>query len=79
MGNDARHRVELHQPGKPQQNAYVARFNRTVRYEWLSQYYWDDLAHVQHFATEWMWQYNHERPYMGLGGVTPKQRLMAAA
>jgi hypothetical protein len=23
---------------------------------------------VQHFATEWMWQYNHERPNMGLGG-----------
>ncbi|TDV22428.1 putative transposase [Paraburkholderia caballeronis] len=67
------------QPGKPQQNAYVERFNRTVRYEWLSQYYWDDLAHVQQFATEWMWQYNHERPNMGLGGVTPKQRLMAAA
>jgi putative transposase len=67
------------QPGKPQQNAYVERFNRTVRYEWLSQYYWDDLAHVQHFATEWMWQYNYERPNMGLGGITPKQRLMAAA
>lgn len=67
------------QPGKRQQNAYVERFNRTVRYEWLSQYYWDDLAHVQHFATEWMWQYNHGRPNMGLGGVTPKQRLMAAA
>jgi putative transposase len=77
----ARHGIALNyiQPGKPQQNAYVERFNRTVRYEWLSQYYWDDLAHVQHFATEWMWQYNHERPNMGLGGMTPKQRLMAAA
>ena len=30
-------RVEYTQPGKPQQNAYVARFNRTVRYDWLSQ------------------------------------------
>ena len=49
---------------------------RSIR---LSQYYWDDLAHVQHFATECMWQYNHERPNMGLGGMTPKQRLMAAA
>jgi putative transposase len=72
-------RLNYIQPGKPQQNAYVKRFNRTVRYEWLSQYYRDDLAHVQQFATEWMWQYNHERPNMGLGGVTPKQRLMAAA
>jgi putative transposase len=26
------------QPSKPQQNAYVERFNRTVRYEWLPQY-----------------------------------------
>lgn len=77
----ARHGIALNyiQPGKPQQNVYVERFNRTLRYEWLSQYYWDDLAHVQHFATEWMWQYNHERPNMGLGGMTPKQRLMAAA
>ena len=77
----ARHGIALNyiQPGKPQQNAYVERFNRTVRYEWLSQCYWDDLAHVQHFATEWMWQYNPERPNIGLGGMTPKQRLMAAA
>nr|WP_284509482.1 integrase core domain-containing protein [Caballeronia sp. GAFFF2] len=50
------------QPGKPQPNVYVKRFDRTARYEWLSQYYRDDLAHVQQFATEWMRQYNHERP-----------------
>ncbi len=78
MGLAARHRV---QPGKPQQNAYAERFNRTVRYEWLSQYYWDDLAHVQQFATEWMWQYNHERPNMVLAarrqnsGSWPRHRL----
>lgn len=31
--------LEYIQPGKPQQNAYVERFNRTVLYEWLSQYH----------------------------------------
>jgi len=43
------------QPGKPQQNAYVERFNRTVRYEWLSQCYWGNLDEVRDFATRWMW------------------------
>jgi putative transposase len=67
------------QPGKPQQNAYVERFNRTVRYEWLSQYYWENLDEVRDFPTRWMWHYNHDRPNMALGGYTPKQRLAMAA
>jgi len=67
------------QPGKPQQNAYVERFNRTVRYEWLSQYCWQDLDEVRDHATRWIWAYNHERPNMALGGITPKQRLAMAA
>jgi putative transposase len=39
------------QPGKPRQNAYVERFNRTVRYEWFSQHYWQDLDEVRDHAT----------------------------
>ena len=72
-------RLEYIQPGKPQQNAYVERFNRTVRYEWLSHYHWRNLDEVRDYATQWMWQYNHERPNMALGGITPKQRLAMAA
>ena len=73
--------IQLHyiQPGNPQQNAYVERFNRTVRYEWLSQYLWQDIEEVQDFATRWQWQYNHERPNMALDGITPKQRLAMVA
>ena len=71
--------IEYIQPGKPQQDAYVERFNRTVRYEWLAQYHFDTLEDVQAFATRWMWTYNHERPNMALGGITPKQRLAMAA
>jgi putative transposase len=67
------------QPGKPQQNAYVERYNRTVRYDWLGQYLFDSLQEVQEFATRWLWHYNHERPNMGLGGITPKQKLALVA
>jgi len=67
------------QPGKPQQNAYVERFNRKVRYEWLSKHYWQSIDEVQMFATQWMYKYNHQRPNMALGGFTPKQWLAMAA
>lgn len=71
-------RIDYIQPGKPQQNAYVERYNRTVRYDWLSQYLFDTLQDVQAFATRWLWNYNHERPNMALGGITPKQKLAMA-
>ena len=63
------------EPGKPQQNAYIERFNRTVRSDWLSQYLFDSLRSLQEFSTMWLWKYNHERPNMALGGFTPAQHL----
>lgn len=44
-------RLEHIQPGKPQQNAYVERYNRTVRYDWLGQYLFENIEEVQHHAT----------------------------
>ena len=67
------------QPGNPQQNAYVERYNRTVRYDWLNQYIFDSISSVQDYATRWLWTYNNERPNMGLGGITPKQKLELAS
>lgn len=71
--------LEFIQPGKPQQNAYVERCNRTVRYDWLAQYLFDTLGEVQEYATSWLWTYNHERPNTAIGGITPKQKLALAA
>ena len=51
----------------------------TVRYEWLSQYYWENLDEVRMFTTRWMYNYNHCRPNMALSGITPKQWLAMAA
>ena len=67
------------QPGKPHQNAYIERYNRTVRYDWLAQYLFDSIENVQNYATRWLWHYNTERPDMGLGGITPQQKLAMAA
>jgi putative transposase len=67
------------QPGNPQQNAYIERYNRTVRYDWLEQYLWTEIVEVQDYATQWLWTYNHERPNMALGGITPMQKLAMAA
>ena len=71
--------IEFIEPGNPQQNAYIERYNRTVRYEWLGQYLFDSLDEVRDVATRWLWTYNHERPNMGIGGITPMQKLARAA
>ena len=63
------------QPGNPQQNAYVERYNRTVRYDWLAQHIFDNIEDVQLSATQWLWTYNNERPNMAIGGITPAQKL----
>ena len=42
------------QPGNPQQNAYVERYNRTVRIDWLSQYIFTTIEEVQKAATKWL-------------------------
>lgn len=67
------------QPGNPQQNAYIERFNRTVRYDWLSQYRDSEISGVQHDSTSWLWSYNHERPNMAINGITPIMKLNQAA
>lgn len=61
------------QPGNPQQNAYIERFNRTMRYDWLGHYLFESLNELQEFAAHWLWMYNHERPNMARGGY-PQNR-----
>jgi len=71
--------LEFIQPGNPQQNAYVERYNRTVRYDWLAQHIFKSMKQVQEHATRWLWTYNNERPNMAIGGITPIQKLALAA
>ena len=66
------------QPGKPTQNAYIERFNRTVRHEWLDMHLFESIEHAQSLATAWLWTYNNERPNTAIGGVPPRRLLKAA-
>jgi len=63
--------VQYTQPGKPMQNGYIERFNRTFRENILDAYLLEDLDQVQYLADEWMQDYNYNRPHEALGGVTP--------
>jgi len=76
-----KHNIKLRyiQPGKPQQNAYIERYNRTVRYDWLNQHLFESIEEVQHYATKWLWVYNNERPNSAIGGITPKMKLALVA
>ena len=58
------HRITLLyiQPGKPTQNAYVERFNRTARHEWLDRHRFDSVEQAQQLATQWEWQYTTSGP-----------------
>jgi len=66
------------QPGKPTQNAYVERFNRTVRHEWLDLHNFESVEQAQYLATRWQWTYNNERPNSAVGGIPPATVPMAA-
>jgi putative transposase len=65
--------VRLHhiQPGKPTQNAYVERFNRSFRYEVLDAHLFDSLGQVRDIVHWWMGIYHEERPHESLGNLPP--------
>ena len=69
------------QPGKPNQNAFIERFNRSFREEVLNAHLFNSISEVQQAAEEWVIDYNEYRPHESLGDVPPavfKPRLSTA-
>jgi putative transposase len=63
------------QPGKPTQNSYVERFNRTYRNEILNMYDFKTLNAVRELTDNWVREYNEERPHDSLEDLTPIEYL----
>ncbi|MBK9306039.1 MAG: transposase [Nitrospira sp.] len=59
------------QPGKPAQNGFIERFNRTYRTEVLNAYVFESLDQVREISADWLLTYNEVRPHDALAGLPP--------
>jgi putative transposase len=64
------------QKGKPSQNGYIERFNKTFREDILDFLLFESISQAQAYANEWMWMYNNERPHQSLNNLPPTQFLL---
>ena len=59
------------QPGKPNQNAFIERFNRSVRQEVLNAWLFDSIEQAQQILEDWRVDYNVVRAHESLGNRPP--------
>ncbi len=70
--------LEFIRPGKPTQNAFIERSNRTYWTEMLNFYLFRTLNEAREITERWLAEYNGERPYESMNNLTPEEyRLMA--
>jgi putative transposase len=59
------------QPGKPAQNGFIERFNRTYREDVLDMYLFNSVDEAQIITDKWLYEYNYNRPHEALKNLSP--------
>jgi putative transposase len=67
------HEIKLKyiQPGKPTQNAFIERFNRSYREDILNAYLLESLYQLRELSLNWMIEYNELHPHQSLNNMSP--------
>ncbi|MEK2508458.1 transposase, partial [Providencia stuartii] len=60
------------QPGKPQQNGFIERFNGSFRREFLNAYLFESLSQVREMVWFWQQDYNLNRTHESLNNLPPE-------
>ena len=67
--------LEFIKLGRPKQNGFIERFNRSFREAVLNMYIFDTLEDVKTETEKWLGVYNRHRPHESLGNVSPIEYL----
>jgi putative transposase len=68
--------LEFIKPGKPMQNGFIERFNRSYRQAGLDMFVFQTLNEVREQTEMWLKEYNEERPHDALRDMTPREFLL---